>query len=109
MFDYLPARRLLVARLAILVGMLTGIALSLPLWRTRVGYAQAPVLGLLPPLPFGLDWVLLLAFCAGLAWVLTARLGDRRIAITVLGIAGFFVLQDQSRLQPWFFEYVLLF
>jgi hypothetical protein len=98
---------LFVARIAIAMGMLAGIAFSLPLWLTRQTYPRAPLFGFIPALPSPLDALFLLAFAATFALLIWRR-QLRGGAVLWLFAAAFLVAQDQSRLQPWFVEGVLL-
>jgi hypothetical protein len=95
-------------RTVISAGMVAGIALSLPLWRTRLSYPQVPVLDVIPALPQPIDVVFLLAFLAVLG-ICMWQIRYKRLAVIWLCAAAFLVVQDQSRFQPWFLEYSLLF
>jgi hypothetical protein len=100
--------RLLVVRVLIAVGVLSGIVVSLPLWLTRTNYPRLPFLKLIPELPKPFDAGLLLISAAALVWAVW-RPDDKRIALVWIAAAIVLVLQDQTRLQPWFVEYGLIF
>jgi Methylamine utilisation protein MauE len=95
-------------RTVIFAGMIAGIALSLPLWRTRLSYPQVPVVDVIPGFPQPIDVVFLLGFVAALG-ICMWQIRFKRLAVIWLCAAAFLVVQDQSRFQPWFLEYALLF
>jgi hypothetical protein len=94
-------------RLTVVAGLLAGIALSWPLWLTRIDYPRVPAFDFIPALPRPLDVLLLIAFGVALTF-LVARPELRWVAGIAFSAAALLVLQDQSRLQPWFIEYLLL-
>ena len=101
------AKRLLMVRLTVVAGLLAGMGLSWPLWLTRTDYPRVPAVDFIPALPRPLDILLLIAFGVALAF-LAARPESRWVAGIAFSTAALLVLQDQSRLQPWFIEYLLL-
>jgi uncharacterized membrane protein YphA (DoxX/SURF4 family) len=97
-------RRLLYLRVAIVAGAIAGMALSHKLWLSARFYPLSPVFPFLKPIPspfhailFGIT-LLALAACA-----LTPRLIPIFATLAIV-----LVLCDQSRLQPWFYEYFFL-
>ncbi len=82
-------------------------ALSLPLWQTRTTYPRIPLFDAIPAFPRPLDTVFCLAFAAAFG-ILALRPKLKRLATLWLIATVFLAVQDQSRLQPWFVEYVLL-
>jgi hypothetical protein len=105
--NVLVSSRLLVVRLIVVAGLLAGMALSLPLWLTRTDYPRVPAFDFIPALPRPLDIALLIAF--GVALVVPfVRPAASRWVIILFGISALLMLEDQSRLQPWFIEYLLL-
>ena len=101
------AKRLFMVRLVIVAGLLAGMGLSWPLWLTRTDYPRVPAFDFIPALPRPLDILLLIAFGVALAF-LAARPEAKWVAGIAFSAAVLLVLQDQSRLQPWFIEYLLL-
>jgi len=100
--------RLFLVRVLIAIGLLAGVLISLPLWLTRTNYPRLPLLNFIPELPHPFDACLLLISAAALVWAVW-RPGDNRIAMILFAAVIVLVLQDQSRLQPWFVEYGLIF
>ena len=54
-------QRFLIVRATIALGMLAGIALSMPLWRTRDSFPRVPLLDFIPAMPAPFDVGVLLA------------------------------------------------
>ncbi len=84
-----------------------GVAISWPLW---IGARAYPVVPLASP-PVGASWSGFI-FLATLASALVATWGSLRLqqcsALAVLLAYVLCAVSDQSRLQPWVFQYVLL-
>ncbi len=100
--------RLFMVRVLIGFGLLSGIVISLPLWVTRTSYPRLPLLNFIPGLPKPLDIGVLFFFLAVLV-SLVWRPDYKHIAMIWIATVIVLVLQDQSRLQPWFVEYGLIF
>ena len=104
----MPRRRARVLTWLTTAGLVSGVLISWPLWRTERGYPRVPIFGTLlgmwsPPAPFDLIWVALFLAVAG--WL--AVRGPGRAAVAVLiALAAWWCAADQSRLQPWFWQYV---
>jgi hypothetical protein len=68
---------------------------------SRTSYPRIPAFDFIPAFPWPFDLLLLLSFLAALiAFVLPVRI--KGVAVFAVLAAGFLVVQDQSRLQPWF-------
>jgi len=87
--------------------MFACIALSLPLWQTRLSYPGVPLFDFIPPFPSPLDLLFLALFGVALV-ALGWRPRSRALAVFWFSAAAFLVVQDQSRLQPWFIANALL-
>ncbi|MBC9878591.1 hypothetical protein G8O24_14700 [Bradyrhizobium sp. INPA01-394B] len=100
-------RRLFVLRLTILVAFGTGLLMSSALWIGPRSYPQAPVWTLLPPIQGVVATVLYggLFALAGLAVVFPRA---RWPIAGFLAILIAFCLADQTRWQPWVFQYSFL-
>jgi hypothetical protein len=81
--------------------MLAGLLLSPKLWLSSRLYPLTPVWSGLHPIPPPFDWVL---YGALLVSVAAAAVWPRAVA-TFLGLAAAMVAFDQSRLQPWLYQY----
>lgn len=90
-----------------MVGWLLGVALSWQLWTSSRLYPLAPVSDALPRLKPPFDAAFLVLF-AGL--LLAAAIRPRaRWAPIALAPAAVLALMDQTRWQPWFYEYAVMF
>ncbi len=98
--------RLAWLRIALAAGLVAGLLLSPNLWISTRSYPLTPLWDAVPPLPYPADYVLF-----GLLMVLVTGVGVARgraigwLGISALVIAAFLVVQDESRLQPWFYQY----
>src|SRR4051794_19909880 len=87
--------------------MIAGLLLSLRLWLSSRFYPQAPVFARLHPVRPPFDSIVLGAMIALLIWAAIASRPAKAIA-GFLALAATYTLFDQSRLQPWFYQYALM-
>jgi hypothetical protein len=99
-----PEKRLPYLRVAIVAGTLAGMILSRPLWVSTRFYPLTPVFPFLKPIPSPFDHVL---FYATLLALVLSALTPRLIPFFAT-LAVVLAVCDQSRLQPWFYEYFFL-
>ena len=95
--------RLVWLRLVLAASLVAGLLLSPNLWISTRSYPLTPLWDVVPALPYPADYVLFGLFVALIAGVGVVR--GRAMgwfAVAALVWAAFFVLQDESRLQPWF-------
>jgi len=89
------------------LGWLAGVALSPRLWLSDRAYPLTPVSDFWPTIPPPLDLVLfgglVLALLAMLVW--PRPKGTKWVLASVLGLALVLALGDQSRWQPWAYQY----
>jgi hypothetical protein len=83
--------------------------LSVKLWVSTREFPLVPLLDVVPPLPYPIDFLLLCLFVILLVGILLfrGRLAGA-LVIAALALAALLVLQDQNRLQPWFYQYSLM-
>ncbi len=87
---------------------ISGFLLSKKLWLTSRTYPLTPVSEILPSIPFPLDYVLFVLMLVLLgAIMISAR--PRKYIVTFVVISGLLSLGDQSRWQPWFYQYLFMF
>ncbi len=100
-------RRVLILKWAVCLAILSEIVSSPHLWFGERFFPRIPVIGVLPDLPVVVGNVLFAGFVVGLLAVLVLAEPKRFIVVTVgLGIA--LVAFDINRLQPWFYQYLLI-
>jgi len=86
-------------------GLVAGLLLSAKLWVSTREYPLISVLDV-PPLPYPLDYFLFGLFGVVLVGILLLRgRSAGAFAMAALALAILLVLQDQGRLQPWFYQY----
>ena len=89
------------------LAMLCGMALSPRLWLTERHYPLVPVWDGLPTVPPPVDAVVYGAMLLLLCWV-ALPFRSRWPLVAFLVLAGIWSLWDQSRWQPWFYQYLFM-
>jgi hypothetical protein len=93
-------------RISVIAGLLAGFALSPKLWLSSRHYPLTPVWSFIKPLRSPGDYIVLFTLVALL--IAAALVPRREIMIALFVVLVLVVLQDQSRLQPWFYQYMLM-
>jgi len=94
-------------KIAIAAALFAGLALSPKLWLSERVYPATPVAAFLRPIPAPLDYVLYGAMLAMLvAIAVVARPAE--LIWFFAGVAITVALFDQSRWQPWFYQYLIM-
>jgi hypothetical protein len=88
--------------------MLCGLMLSPRLWLSARSYPLVPVWDGLPTVPAPWDWLVLGVLVAALGAVVVAPRPRLAMLVFVL-LAGAWSLWDQTRWQPWFYQYLVMF
>ena len=94
-------------RISLVAALLAGFALSPKLWLSSRLYPLTPLLSFIRPFPSPLDFVVFFALIASLIAICIKP--RRAILIAAFVLIGLLALQDQSRWQPWFYQYLLMF
>lgn len=95
-------------KITLVAAIICGLAISRRLWLSSSRtYPTAPVSDALPGVPFPLDYLWLTLVVLLLAAVLISE-RPRKFVIAVLVAAGLLCLWDQTRCQPWFFQYYFM-
>ena len=103
-FFRLPRSRGELVYALLVAGLIAGMVLCLPLWKTERDFPHLPLWGWCPPLPAPADAVLLWGtLLAAVVSVFAPRLTWAAVAGCLL-----MAVQDQVRWQPWFFQYALM-
>lgn len=105
----LEALRLTWLRLALVAGLIAGLLFSPNLWVSARAYPLTPLWGAVPLLPYPVDYALFGLFVSLFGGVgITRGSAAGWLAVAALVLAAFFVLEDESRLQPWFYQYCFM-
>jgi len=100
--------RMTLLKWAVCAGTLSGIAMAPGLWTVSRGFPTMPAWAWVPNLPVAISVLLMVALCASiLAVAIHSKPG--RLALAPPAIGFFMAIFDMSRVQPWFFEYALVF
>ncbi len=102
-----PASRIYWMKALVACGLILGLLLSPRLWAGARFFPPAPVLDVIPPVPFPLDWIVLFALLAVLAaTILSPR--PRPFIWAIVAIVCLLAFFDQARLQPWVYQYAVM-
>jgi hypothetical protein len=100
------ASRVYWVKIVVALGFILGLLLTPKLWLSSRSYPLTPVLDFLPPIPLPADWVILLALLGLLAATIwSAR--PRPFIWACVALVSLLVFLDQSRLQPWVYQYTV--
>jgi hypothetical protein len=98
--------RLVWLKWSVVIALVAGLLLSAKLWVSTRAYPLVPLLDFVPPLPYPLDYLLLGLLGGLLVGVLLLRgRPSGAFVAAALVLAALLVVQDQGRLQPWFYQY----
>lgn len=104
-----PTDRLFLLRIVITIGYVLGIIISWRLWLSDRDYPLTPVFSWLPSIPSPIDALLPAGLCLLLITHLFVK-NKQPLILLSLVIVIILALFDQSRWQPWFYQYsVMLF
>ncbi|MDP8951736.1 MAG: hypothetical protein M3N18_05785 [Actinomycetota bacterium] len=103
-----PAVRILWLKVVLALAFLGGFLLSAGLWGVSRSYPLVPVLEGLPAIPPLLAWVWFVTLLVLLAAIAAGRRPQGYILAFVV-LAGLLSILDQSRWQPWFYQYLFMF
>src|SRR5688500_14477801 len=91
----------------LVIGMLCGMAISLPLWLTGRAFPHLPWAAVFAPFPEPFDAAFL--GITVLLLLLSVFVPERaEFAWMAIGGGVILALQDQMRWQPWFYQYLLM-
>ncbi len=94
-------------RVALGLATLLMVGMSWPLWLDDPDFPRIPFLGGLPVLPGWVSVVNLGGIILSLILASLGRWGRATIAASI-GLIAFAVVQDQNRLQPWVYQYLVI-
>ncbi len=102
----MPSRKVIGLKLAVVAGLFSGLLLSRNLWVSTRSYPLTPVLPFLT-LGFPFDYAVFAALLLLLILIAIAARPAKLICAFV-ALAVLWTLFDQSRWQPWFYQYVFM-
>ena len=94
-------------RVLIAIGTLVGMALSPKLWLGHRDYPRSPVTPILETVPDAVGTLTVAAFVASMIAMSVLRRPAKAIVFSLCS-GSFLACLDQSRLQPWFYQYLLM-
>lgn len=100
--------RLSLLKISLSLALLSGFFLSIRLWVVSRSYPLTPVSGWLPEVPPLAAWVWFVSLLLLLGATVVVR-RPRGFIIAFIVLAGLLSLFDQSRWQPWFYQYLFMF
>jgi len=89
------------------LGLIAGVVLSIPLWLSRRAFPLVPRLAFVPSLPPPLD-LLALVLLLTLAALIVLRRRPGRVVAGLAILVALLIATDQTRCQPWVFQYVVM-
>src|SRR6202161_2693204 len=98
--------RVALLRIVAILGLLAGFALSPKLWLSSRLYPLTPVWSFVRPLRSPVDYIVFFALIALLVAACAAP--RRKILTAVFILLAVLAFQDQSRWQPWFYQYTFI-
>ncbi|HEV7473731.1 MAG TPA: hypothetical protein VGN90_06770 [Pyrinomonadaceae bacterium] len=102
------ASRLKYLRIAVAAAYICGILISPKLWfSVRRSFPRVPLVSGLPAFLSSADYLLSLLLLAALAFSLVSKRPSRYL-IAIVVLTALLVLFDQTRLQPWVYQYVVM-
>lgn len=99
--------RLGLIKLVTLIGVLTSVLCSINLWAGQRWFPKAPLFDFIQGLAAPYDYVNLLVLI--LLLVLSFFYRSRLPIVLLILFAVYLCIEDQNRLQPWFYNYILIF
>lgn len=99
-------QRLDLIKIVVLLGILVSVVLSYNLWAGQRWFPKAPLFSFLPVIPAPYDYIALFVF---ISLIILSVINRRKLPLIFLIIFSVYLcLEDQNRLQPWFYNYLLI-
>ncbi|MGE0257326.1 MAG: DCC1-like thiol-disulfide oxidoreductase family protein [Alphaproteobacteria bacterium] len=103
-FLFGPASRVYWLKMILCIGFLFGLPLSPTLWAGARFYPPTPLLDVLPPLSYPIDWIFFLLLSGALVAAIVIS-WPRPFIWLAVALTLLMVFFDQQRLQPWVYQY----
>jgi len=102
-----PDKKLLWLKVIIPAALICSLGLSRKLWLSSRLFPLTPVSSVLPTIPSPVDLIWLVLLLELLLAIIVVR-APRKLIFSFLVFAGLLSLWDQTRWQPWFYQYFLM-
>lgn len=103
-FIFGPASRVFWLKVTVSLGFVASLLISSRLWLHSRMYPLTPAIAALPPIPHPIDILIFVGlFLLLLAAIVSSK--PQKYMWSFLGLIGLLCLMDQSRWQPWVFQY----
>ena len=102
-----PEQKLLWLKITTAIALICGFALSFRLWISSRLFPLSPVSDSLPAVPFPFDYIWFFVLI-GLLLAIIVIAQPRRLILAFLALAALLSLWDQTRWQPWFYQYCFM-
>lgn len=106
-FLFGPASRIYWLKVVVGLGFIIGLLLSLKLWISSRFYPLTPIQPIFPPIPYPIDWIILLSLFGLLAAAILSSKPKLYIWASV-AVVSLLAFLDQQRLQPWVYQYTFM-
>lgn len=106
-FSVEPDRKLIWLKITIASALSCGFVLSWKLWVSSRLFPLSPVSDFLPTIPFPLDYIWF-SLLLGLLLAIIITTQARKPILAFLALAVSLSLWDQTRWQPWFYQYLFM-
>jgi hypothetical protein len=100
-------QKLVWLKVTVATALISGFVLSWRLWVSSRLFPLSPVSDYLPVAPFPFDYIWFFSLLGLLLAIIVVR-RPRWLVVIFLALAGSMSLSDQTRWQPWFYQYFFL-
>jgi hypothetical protein len=102
-----PDLKLVWLKVVIASALLISFIVSWKLWISSRLFPLSPVGNFLPTLPAPIDYIWFLSLL-GLLLAIVLKTRSRKLILTFVVLAGLLSLFDQTRWQPWFYQFIFM-
>lgn len=95
-------------KITLSTAFISGLLLSSKLWMSSRFYPLTPVFKSLPIIPFPLDHIVFISLLILLGIIIISP-KPKKYILAFIFLIGILALQDQSRWQPWAYQYIFMF
>jgi len=102
-----PDQKLVWLKITLVSALICGFGLSWRLWTSSRLFPLSPVIDALPAVPFPFDQIWFFSLL-GLLVAIIIVAQPRRLILIFVVLAGLLSMWDQTRWQPWFYQYFFM-